>query len=724
MQTRTVKKYTPEDHLTRLTQDWVGSILIMGSILFPVLGFMDIFVTPGNFVRFMIYRLIVGTLLIGLYFLSRMKRSRGYQYTIASVGAVLCAITVELAVLQSGGQNSTYYAAMIILTICCLGFAPINMPWSFFLVGLVYTIYVVPILMTEKIAGGVFISNNAFLISSFVIGMLLRYNNQKLIISELRLRAELSEDKRTFEAYSSSLKDQVAETSGALAITEQKYRALFDHANDGIAVLDRFGNITDVNHRFCELHGFDCDSLRGTSFRVLEIEQDRGEIDERLNRILSGESFMYEAEHYRRDGSRVLLEISSRAIDIGGVLHIQSFHRDITEKMRLREQALQSQKMESLGVLAGAIAHDFKNVLTGILAHTEVLRRHVTTDDFGKRRIKTIEDSARRAGQLISKLLSFSRKESLQLAPSDLNSVVTDTVELLGRALLEQNVKIKIMLDRDLPVVNGDDIQLEQVITNLVLNAKDAMAQGGTITISTGRRTLAPDSPLVAPFLKPGNYVVLSVSDTGAGIPREIIGRIFDPFFTTKEQGKGTGLGLAIVYGVVKSHRGEIRVESREGEGTVFEIFVPVLDRLPFSSLIREAPTAASERKQTIFLIDDDRDVLSSMQDALQTNGFKVFTADNSGTALELFELISGEIDLVIADIVMPVMNGSELMSVFKDRKPGLKVIGISGYKGGEIIRKLRSLDRFLKKPFHEEDFLDCVRTVLSSRRRDDAAEG
>ena len=328
------QKYSPQSHLTELTQTWVGSILLMGAALFPVLGFMDYFASPENFTRFMVYRLLVGSILVLLYFLNQLKRSKAYQYAIGTTGAILSAVTVEMAILHSGGQSSTYYAAMIILTICCLGFAPVSMALSFLLVALVYAIYVVPILLTEEIRTGVFISNNAFLISSFVIGLLLRYNNQKLLLSEMALRAELSEDKRMLELYSGTLKDQVVRTSGALAITEQKYRDLFDHANDGIVVLDRFGNITDVNLRFCELHGFECDSLRGTNFRLLEIEAGQGEIDGRMERILGGESLVYEAEHYRKDGTRVLLEVSSRAIDIGGVPHIQSFYRDITEKMQ------------------------------------------------------------------------------------------------------------------------------------------------------------------------------------------------------------------------------------------------------------------------------------------------------------------------------------------------------------------------------------------------------
>lgn len=704
--------YSPQDHLTSLTQDWVGSILLMGAALFPVLGFMDYFVSPENFTRFMLYRLLIGAFLVLLYFLNRLKRGKAYQYAIGTAGAVLSAVTVELAILQSGGQSSTYYAAMIILTICCLGFAPVTMPWSFLLVSLVYSIYLVPILLTEEVGTGVFISNNAFLIASFVIGLLLRYNNQKLLLSELALRSELSEDKRRLELYSKDLKDQVVETSGALAITEQKYHALFDHANDGIVVLDRYGDITDLNLRFCELHGFDCDALRGTNFRLLEIEQEQGQLDTRMERILGGESLVYEAQHYRKDGTRILLEISSRAIDIGGVPHIQSFHRDITERVRLQEQVLQSQKMESLGELAGGMAHDFQNVLTAILAHAEVLRRHVRPDDFGMRRIKTIEDAAKRSGQMITKLLSFARKESLALVPTDLNSVVTDSAELLGRTLLEQNIKIRLVLDQALPFITGDAIHLEQIIANLVMNARDAMPRGGTITVATVRREVTGETAETPPFLKPGRYVVLSLQDSGPGIPREIQDRIFDPFFTTKPTGKGTGLGLAIVYGIVKSHNGEIRVESREGAGALFELYFPELVQDLFCP-VESGPTRSVATGPRLLVVDDEPHILSAVRGALEEQGYAVITAETAEDAVQAFRRFAGEIPLVITDIVMPLMNGPELANVLKNLDPAVRVIGMSGFESEALVQNGSRFDCFLKKPFDQAALKSCVQRLL-----------
>ncbi len=711
-------QYSPGDHLAGLTQKWIGSILLMGAVLFPTLEFMDYFALPDKFMRFMVYRLVISAILVVLYFLNKLRKNKPYQYVIAAVGATLSAVTVELAVLQSGGQSSSYYAAMMILTICCLGFAPIGMPLSFLLIGIVYGIYVVPIMLTENITGGVFVSNNAFLISMFIIGLLLRYNNQKLLVSELQLRAELSEDKNKLERYSDSLEGLVSEKTGALAITEQKYRALFDNANDGIAVLDRAGNITDANYRFCELHGFERDAVLGTHFRILEIERRRGEIDERLKEILDGKSVVYEAEHYRKDGSRIFLEVSSRAIDIGGVLHIQSFHRDITEKKKLQEQVLQSQKMESMGVLAGGIAHDFNNVLTAILGHTEVLRRHIGSDEFAQKRIKTVEDAARRADLMVSKLLSFARKETLELAPTDLNSVVLDTLELLGRTLLKRSIAVKVKTDPALPTISGDSIHLEQVITNLVMNAMDAMPGGGTISILTSVADLGPNAPHVHPLLIPGKYVVLTVSDTGQGIPREIRDRIFDPFFTTKPVGKGTGLGLAMVYGLVKSHKGEVRVQGEEGAGTTFEIYLPARKETvnrPAPEPVDSSRLVASGNRR-ILAVDDEPDVLSYIKDTLDAHGYTTIVAEDPVYALKLFQELSGDVDLVITDMIMPLMNGAELAGKVKEMKQTIKVIGISGYVEETLLHEPGGIDLFVKKPFDGVTLLKVVREALDKR--------
>lgn len=262
----------------------------------------------------------------------------------------------------------------------------------------------------------------------------------------------------------------------------------------------------------------------------------------------------------------------------------------------------------------------------------------------------------------------------------------------------------------------GDGIHLEQVIANLIMNSMDAMPSGGAIMIATSYRKIGPELAHISPFLAPGGYVVLTIRDTGTGIPRQIIDRIFDPFFTTKPAGKGTGLGLAMVYGIVKTHKGEIRVESAEGAGTVFEIYFPASDKpvLPAKETTFDPSLLSQAAGETVFIVDDEKDVLSYVRDILEMQGYKVFSADNPNFAIELFQRISDEIDIVITDIVMPAMNGSELAGLLKEIKPSVKVIGMSGFDGGTIMHDAADIDYFLKKPFDGVSLLACVQHMLA----------
>ena len=581
------QRFSPNEHLAKLIQSWNGTAFLIGAIIFPLVGFMDYFVSPENFVRFTIYRIGMSAILLVLYYLNKLRRTMAYQYAIAAVATSVTAMIIELAILRSGGPSSPYYAAMLILTICALGLVPISMRFAFAIVAIIYGTYLVPILLAGPVTSGVFISNNAFLVSVFIIALILRYHNQKLILSELALREELSRQKSKLEVYSTGLEDRVAEATSELAVSEQKYRALFENATDGIVVLDRQGIIVNVNSRFCDIHGFPRGSLVGTDFRLLVSRQQAAMFEARFREIINGASVVFEADNYRMDGRTVSLEISAKEIMIGGAPHIQLFLRDITEKKRLQDHVVQSQKLESMSVLAGGIAHDFNNVLSAILCQAEVLRRRVTEDEFARERIAIIENAAGRAGQMVGKLLSFSRNERFELVPTDLNAVVRETTDLLDRSLAHRNVTITVSPGADLPLLMGDRLHIEQVLTNLVLNAADAMPGGGIVAVITEAVNVRHRSAPVAP----GVYVLLTVSDTGTGIAANIMPRIFEPFFTTKGAGKGTGLGLAMVYGIVKSHNGEIQVASNEGRGTTFSLYFPAL----LSSCPVPSPLSAAE---------------------------------------------------------------------------------------------------------------------------------
>ncbi len=355
------------------------------------------------------------------------------------------------------------------------------------------------------------------------------------------------------------------------------------------------------------MHGFTRGALVGTHISVFEVEANREKTTERMDRILAGESLVFDTAHKKKDGTLLHLEVSSKSIVIGEEPYIQSFYRDITERKKLQEHLFQSQKMESIGVLAGGIAHDFNNILTAILGHTSIMRLDAALGGKSLRSLQVIEDASRKAGGMISKLLGFARKSSYEMMPLDLNEAINDTVKLLER-VLENNITLKVELCNDLPLIEGDFNQLEQVIMNLIVNARDAMPQGGQISISTRYEEVTRGMLEVPPYILPGKYLQLIVADTGHGIPDHVVQKIFEPFFTTKERGKGTGLGLSMVYGAVKEHKGYITVQSRVGAGSTFIIYLPVSRKVAPAADTR--PTTPVEGKEVILFVDDQEDVL------------------------------------------------------------------------------------------------------------------
>jgi PAS domain S-box-containing protein len=622
---------------------------------------------------------------------------------------------VELMILSFGGHQSPYYAGMLIVFIFALGFLPTSFKVTILLASFIYAIYLLPILVFDNITNiRIFINNNVFLIAAAIAGLAWRYYNGTILLKKLSLEYDLAKEKERLKIYSTQLEDMVAERTKELSISEQKFRGLFDNSNDGVAVLDKNGIIINVNHKFCELHGFEKDRLIGTKYFLLEVEDERGEKEERVRKILSGEPAIFETEHYRSDGNNIFLEVSSKSIEIGGELYLQSIHRDITERKMIQEQLMQSQKMESVGMLAGGIAHDFNNMLTGILGNAELLHEYSNLDVLAKQKVKTIESAARKAGQMISRILRFSRKGKSEFLPISLNDVIYDTIELAGKMIENRNIKVKIELDEGVTVVYGDSNQLEQVVMNLLVNAADAMTAGGTITIATSLVEIKEGDNRGKHGLPSGKYALLKVSDTGRGIPDEIKGKIFDPFFTTKGIGKGTGLGLSLVYGIVKEHKGTINVESKLNKGSTFEIYLPHSESFVIRTEKIQSQTLTG--KESIMIIDDETDILGFLKETFEKNGYSVMVTDNPISALNIFKRIHENIDLVITDIIMPLVNGRDLIKHFKMIKPEIKVIAISGYDTEKMGKRDRDIDAFINKPFEGFYLLSVIRRILDSK--------
>jgi signal transduction histidine kinase/CheY-like chemotaxis protein len=454
----------------------------------------------------------------------------------------------------------------------------------------------------------------------------------------------------------------------------------------------------------------------GAHIKLLESETDKEQMLERMRQILAGESLVFETKHNKKDGTAIYLDVSSKAITVGDELLIQSFYRDITERKKLQEHLFQSQKMDSIGVLAGGIAHDFNNILTAILGHAEIIRKNSVLDVKSTNSLGVIEDASRRAGRMISRLLGFARKSKYEIVPLQLNDVVYDTLKLLER-VIDKNIELTVELDSHLPPIQGDTNHIEQIVMNLIINARDAMPKGGRIVIKTSVVDVGQGMTDIPAYILPGEYVILSLSDTGIGIPEDVVNKIFEPFFTTKERGKGTGLGLSMVYGAVKEHKGYITVASETGAGTTFTIYLPASRT---AALAREKELLTSVGgNETLLIVDDEKETLNAVQEALTSHGYKTFAISDSPSALNIFKKIPQEIALVITDIAMPHMDGKELIKQIKEIRPEIKILAMSGHtkyiadKDG-----IREIDGFLKKPFESPYLLSVVRRILDAKAK------
>jgi len=390
---------------------------------------------------------------------------------------------------------------------------------------------------------------------------------------------------------------------------------------------------------------------------------------------------------------------------------------EITERKQLEEQLLQSQKMEAVGQLAGGVAHDFNNILTAIVGYTDLLAAELGDNARQREDLEEIRKAARRAAALTRQLLSFSRKQVLEPRIVDVNGVVMNLDKML-RSLISESIDLKIQLADDLNAARVDPTQLEQVIMNLAINARDAMPDGGTLTIETANATLDEDYAMSHVAVIAGDYVMLAVTDTGCGMTEATKARIFEPFFTTKPAGRGTGLGLSTVYGIVKQSGGNIWVYSEPNKGTTFKIYLPAVDALP-EDIGKAVPVeAARQGSGTVLVVEDDEQLRRLTHRALAAQGYFVLEADRGRSALDIARRHKGPIDLLLTDLIMPDTNGLKLAETLRAARPGLRVLFMSGYPDSAIVHHgmLDAGVAYLAKPFTTEAITRKVREVLEAR--------
>ncbi len=513
-----------------------------------------------------------------------------------------------------------------------------------------------------------------------------------------------------------------ADAEAALEASEARYRSLFENSTDLTALLDTEGRLLYASPSVKRYMGYEPEELLGRDGFELVHEEDRLSALATFEETLRRPGGFCTAELRARGADGSWLSLEATAVNLMDDPHVRAIvvnARDVSQRRQLEEQLRQSQRLEAIGRLAGGIAHDFNNLLTAITGFCALALDRLEPEDPLHADVNEIGKAADRAALLTSQLLAFGRKQILQPQVLDLNAVVTD-MEAMLRRIIGEDIDLLTVLARGLRLVRADRGHLEQVVVNLVVNARDAMPEGGSLTIETANVTLDEDYARCHAEVEPGEHVLLAVTDTGVGMDEETRSRLFEPFFTTKEEGQGTGLGLATVYGIVKQSGGHIWVYSEPGRGATFKIYLPARSEAVALEAVPVERAAAAEGSETILLVEDDELVRALVRRVLVGCGYTVLEAGDGTEAEARVASHGGEIHLLVTDVVLPGMSGREIADRLSEKRPAMRVLYLSGYAANAIVHQgvLDPGTHFLQKPFTPEQLARKVRDVLDGPPR------
>lgn len=503
--------------------------------------------------------------------------------------------------------------------------------------------------------------------------------------------------------------------------SREALQTLIENMEEGLYRVDSNGAVIFINKRGAEICGYDSpEEMLGKNAEELGLQfsPSRRHMYKAMEGKNSLRNFHSTMINARNEKYHVIENVVRIKDAYGNAIGIEGTMLDITEQKNLESQLIQSQKMEAIGRLAGGVAHDFNNLLTVIQGYGDMALSKVNEDNPIYKHLKQIQDAGKKAEALTNQLLTFSRKQVIQPEDLNLNLLIGGLHEMLHR-MIGEDVALNIQCASESPFVRADANQIEQVLMNLAVNARDAMPDGGTLTIETENISVDKHLPMDRFYLKEGNYLVLAVSDTGTGIDKDMLQYIYEPFFTTKEKGKGTGLGLATVYAIIKQNGGHINVYSEKGEGTVFKIYLPVIDAKQTSvEPAKEIPVQAIQGNETLLIVEDEESVLEYVSESLAEYGYEIMGAINPVEAINIYRNRKSHIDMIISDVIMPHMSGPEMVRKLRVDAPDLKILFMSGYTES-MIGKHGVLDQeihYIQKPFGPNEIARKIRETLDQQ--------
>ncbi len=550
------------------------------------------------------------------------------------------------------------------------------------------------------------------------------FNKQEIYDTEIiccgktfLISAHSSEEKDYVNIYARDITDR-KKTELILQENERKYRELVENINDWIWIIDQNCVFLYSSSKVKDILGYEAIDIVGKSIfdfkppdevkRFSKIFNDIAEKKTSFSRLVTNS--------LHKNGSIKILEKSGNPIldKKGNLVGYRGIDRDITEQKNLEQQLFQSQKMESIGLLAGGIAHDFNNLLMAIMSYSKLIEMKLEKDSPLKVFITEILEVSKKATNLIQNLLVFSRKQIINLSPLDLHDLLNEIIQTVSH-IIREDIELKIKFTKDKIISTVDNNALNQVFLNLVTNACDAMPSGGTIEIKTEIIDIDDEFIKIHGFGEIDKYALISVSDTGLGMEKQVYEKIFEPFYTTKEVGKGTGLGLSVSYGIIKQHNGFINVYSEKGEGTTFKIYLPLVNKGSEKKKNLKKDLSIIKGNETILMVEDEQNVRKSLKIILEDVGYSIIEAVDGKDAIEKYNINKDKIDLIILDLLMPKLNGKEVYNNIKNRAPDTKFIFISGYTAETIINK-NIFDKeinFIAKPVFPDKLLKKIREVL-----------